>query len=60
MELYEKSAHELSEMLSKKECSSEEITLSVLDRAEATEPQVGAYLTKGLPSRQDTRWRVFR
>lgn len=45
MELYEKSAHELSEMLSKKECSSEEITLSVLDRAEATEPQVGAYLT---------------
>lgn len=45
MELYEKSAHELSEMLSKRECSSEEITLSVLDRAEATESQVGAYLT---------------
>lgn len=45
MELYEKSAHELSEMLSKKECSSEEITLSVLERAEATEPKVGAYLT---------------
>ena len=45
MELYEKSAHELSEMLSKKECSSEEITMSVLDRAEATEPKVGAYLT---------------
>lgn len=32
-------------MLRKKECSSEEITLSVMDRAEATEPQVGAYLT---------------
>ena len=45
MELYEKSAHELSEMLRNKECSSEEITLSVMDRAVATEPKVDAYLT---------------
>lgn len=45
MELYERSAHELSEMLRNRECSSEEITRSVMDRAEATEDKVGAYLT---------------
>ena len=45
MELYEKSAHELSAMLRNRECSSEEITRSVMDRAEATEDKVGAYLT---------------
>lgn len=45
MELYEKSAHELSAMLRGRKCSSEEITRSVLDRAEATEDKVGAYIT---------------
>lgn len=45
MELYEYSAHELSSMLKAKECSSEELTKSVLDRAKATEDKVGAYLT---------------
>lgn len=45
MELYEYSAHELSEMLKAKKCSSEELTKSVLDRAKATDDKVGAYLT---------------
>lgn len=45
MELYEYSAHELSKMLSAKECSSEELTKSVLNRAAATDEKIGAYLT---------------
>lgn len=45
MELYEYSAHELSQMLKDKKCSSEELTKSVLNRAMSTEDKVGAYLT---------------
>ncbi len=45
MELYEYTAAELSAMMEKKECSSREVTESVFDRIEATEPQVKAYLT---------------
>lgn len=44
MELYQKSAHELSEMLRKKECSSVEITKSVFDRIDDVEGKVDAYL----------------
>lgn len=44
MELYQKSAHELSEMLKKKECSSVEITNSVFDRINSVEDKVDAYL----------------
>lgn len=45
MELYEKSAAELSAMLRNKECSAVEITESVLSRTEAVDGDVGAYLT---------------
>lgn len=45
MELYTKSAHELSQMLRKKECSAKELTESVFSRIEAVEPKVDAYLT---------------
>ncbi|MCD7732666.1 MAG: Asp-tRNA(Asn)/Glu-tRNA(Gln) amidotransferase subunit GatA [Oscillospiraceae bacterium] len=45
MELYEYKACELSEMLGKGEISSKELTESVFDRIEKTEPAIGAYLT---------------
>ncbi len=45
MELYEYKASELSEMLGKGEVSSVELTESVFDRIEKTEPVIDAYLT---------------
>ena len=45
MELYEKTAGELSGLLRKKECSAEEITKSVLDRISAVEDRVEAFVT---------------
>ena len=45
MQLYEKSAVELSAMLRNKECSSVEITQSVFDRIDAVEDKVEAYVT---------------
>lgn len=45
MELYEKSAFELSEMLKAKECSAAEITASVFGRIDKTEASVEAYVT---------------
>lgn len=45
MKLYEMTAKELSEMLKNKECSSVELTKSVLDRVDAVEEKVGAYIT---------------
>ena len=45
MELYNKTATELSQMLKNKECSSLEITESVFDRIEKTEDKVEAYVT---------------
>lgn len=45
MQLYEKSACELSQMLRNKECSSKEITESVFSRIEAVEDKVEAYVT---------------
>ena len=45
MELYEYSAHELSEMLADSKVSSEELTKSVLCRAKATDDKIGAYIT---------------
>ena len=45
MELYEYSAHELSEMLADSKVSSEELTKSVLGRAKATDDKIGAYIT---------------
>lgn len=45
MELYQKTASELSDMLRKKECSAAEITSSVISRIEQKEGEVGAYVT---------------
>lgn len=45
MELFEMTAARLSEMLSNKECSSVEITKSVLDRIKSVDDSVGAYIT---------------
>ena len=45
MELFEHTAAQLSDMLAKKECSSEELTASVFDRIHSIEPEIGAYIT---------------
>lgn len=45
MELYEKSAFELSSMLKSRECSAAEITESVLGRISAADNSVEAYIT---------------
>ena len=46
MQLYEYSAARLSEMMSNKDCSSEEITQSVLRRTNEVEDKVRAYVTR--------------
>ncbi|MCX5907132.1 MAG: Asp-tRNA(Asn)/Glu-tRNA(Gln) amidotransferase subunit GatA [Deltaproteobacteria bacterium] len=62
MEPYELTAHELHEWLRKKEISCREITESVLQRIEAVEPRIHAYIsvTKDLAREQaslaDGRW----
>ena len=45
MELFERNAYELSEMLKAKEISSEELTKSVFKRIDGVENKVDAYLT---------------
>lgn len=45
MELYEKTASELSSMLKNKECSSVEITESVYNRIDKVESKVNSYIT---------------
>lgn len=45
MELYQLTAEKLSGMLAKGECSSVELTRSVLDRIERKDGEIGAYLT---------------
>ena len=45
MELYKLPASELSQMLQNKECSSVELTESVLGRIDAKEDEIGAYLS---------------
>lgn len=45
MELYRKSAYELSQMMKNGEVSSVEITKSVFDRIKAVEPKIDAYVT---------------
>ncbi|WP_124099090.1 Asp-tRNA(Asn)/Glu-tRNA(Gln) amidotransferase subunit GatA [Ruminococcus sp. Marseille-P6503] len=45
MELFEKSAYELSQMMKKKEVSSVELTKSVFERIRAVEPKIDAYVT---------------
>lgn len=45
MELYQLTAEKLSAMLANKECSSEELTRSVLNRIEQKDGEIGAYLT---------------
>lgn len=45
MELYEKTAHDLADMLGKKEISAVELTGSVLDRIEKVEGKIGSYIT---------------
>ena len=45
MELYKLQASELSRMLQNKECSSVELTKSVLGRIDAKEDEIGAYLS---------------
>lgn len=46
MKLFEKNAAELSAMLQNKECSAVELTKDVLDRIDAKESAVGAYVTR--------------
>ena len=45
MKLYEKTAHELSEMLSKKEISSVELTKAQLERIDEVENKIEGYIT---------------
>ena len=45
MELFKKTASELSELLAKKEISAVELTKDVLARTEAVDEKVGAYIT---------------
>ena len=45
MELYRYTLHEASELLQKKEITSEELTKSYLARIKAVEPQVKAFVT---------------
>lgn len=45
MDLYKKSATELSAMLAAKECSAVELTQSLMGRIKASDEKVGAYLT---------------
>lgn len=45
MELYKRSAYELSQMMKNGEVSSVEITKSVFDRIKAVEPKIDAYVT---------------
>ncbi len=45
MELYKKSAYELSQMMKNGEVSSVEITKSVFERIKAVEPKIDAYVT---------------
>lgn len=48
MNLFEKTAHELHDMLVNKEISAVEITKDVLSRMEVTDDKVKAYITKQL------------
>jgi len=45
MALYQLKAHEISKLISDKEMTSEEITKAFLDRIEAVEPKVDAFIT---------------
>lgn len=45
MELYELTAHELSDLIKNKKVSAVDITKSVLDRIEKTDAKVGSYIT---------------
>jgi aspartyl-tRNA(Asn)/glutamyl-tRNA(Gln) amidotransferase subunit A len=45
LELFELTAHELSEKIQSKEISAREVTQSVLDRVESVEPRVMSYVT---------------
>ena len=45
MELYSLTIHTLKQMLTKREVSAAEVTRSVLDRIDAVESKVGAYIT---------------
>ena len=53
MELYQKTAAELSAMLKNKEVSSVELTKAAFARTAAVEDKVGAYITTRLPSTGD-------
>ncbi|WP_338818064.1 Glutamyl-tRNA(Gln) amidotransferase subunit A [Moorella thermoacetica] len=46
MELYYLTVHELSDLLNRKEISSEEATAAIIDRIEAVDGRVQAYLTR--------------
>ncbi len=45
MELYELTAHELSQLIKNRKTSSVEITQSVIDRIEKVDSQIGSYIT---------------
>ena len=46
MKLYDKAAHELHDLLQKKEISSTELTKDLFARMDEVEGEVGAYLTE--------------
>lgn len=45
MEFYKLTAHELSDMLRRKEVSAVELTQAMLDRIDKVEPEIGSYVT---------------
>lgn len=58
MELYKKTAYELSEMLEKKEISAVELTNDVFNRIESVEEKVGAYVTLCKENALDTAEKI--
>ncbi len=55
MELYEQTASVLSEMLRRRECSAQELLISVQERIGEMEPRIGAYLTFSGDAMQQAR-----
>ncbi|MDI6792492.1 MAG: Asp-tRNA(Asn)/Glu-tRNA(Gln) amidotransferase subunit GatA [bacterium] len=54
MELYRLTAHEIHQLLQKKEVSSEEVTMSVISRIEEVEPKVNGYIETTFDPALDT------
>ena len=63
MSLYDKTAHELHELLAAKKISAAELTADIFSRVEETENKIGAYLTltrdKFLAAKKFSRLKEF-